>query len=177
MSKAARFLSALFALAVLFCGYGVGVKIPIANQVALLDHLVGFSSVVFGVVGVWLAVVYPSVMTGLFGAQTDLDTKKRLIDDASALLLPLVLSTVVSILALASRFAVEAVAPMRLFSHFQVSAARGLFFAFLLVLLGAVFCSLFLSLMPALRILSKRRAELARLRTRNRLLSQVDKRS
>jgi hypothetical protein len=174
MNKISRLLSASLALAVLFCGYRVGANIPIASQVGLLDHLVSFSSVVFGVVGVWLAVVYPSVMTGLFRGQTDFDAKKRL-DDASALLLPLVLATLVSILALASRFAVEAVVAMSVSSQFSADVGRGLFFAFLLVLLGAVACSLLLSLLPAVRILTQRRAELAGQRTRKRIMSQVDK--
>lgn len=151
--------------AVMVWAFWVGRAIPVSSQHEILDPLRAIASIVFGVVGAWIALVYPRALEELLTKNEPTNAQE---ENLSRLLRPLYYSTVVLALALAFDF----VSPV--IRHFGFAAGhtallRRLSFCLIAGLTLLQFWALALTLGPADAI----REELKRLRQRNEFIRKL----
>lgn len=82
----------IFLLAAPIC-FWFGRNIPFSEQWSLYEALRTTSAIVFGVMGAWIAIVFPVAITNIFSK--DYKNKKNEIGKISRLLLPLSISTMI----------------------------------------------------------------------------------
>jgi hypothetical protein len=133
-----------FALSV--ASFWPGMNVPVASQRALFDSLLTTAGIIFGVMGVWVALLYPQARDAVLKlgrAQTE--EEKRV----QRLIRPMLIATVVLGVVLAFGPVVEIV---RAFSIAREYARelRGCSFALLISLTFLLFWSVFLTLLPML---------------------------
>lgn len=126
-----------------------GSQIPISDQDDVLDFVVTMSSVVFGVVGIWLAVVFPEVISSLY-KEVSVEKKDELRKKAKRILLPMVISTIVAVFSVFLKLflsILKSVVPN------DSGLFRGVIFVLLVYESIALCCSLVLAAAPGLQIL------------------------
>ena len=156
----------------LFSGYYYGRAVTLPSQIKLIELLISFSSIVFAVVGVWLAVVFPNVMTGVY-KNISVDEKKTLIDSAKRLLIPLFLASFISASSFIIRLLIE---PLRGVSWVTEGEwANGVLFSFISIASFAIVISLILALAPGLQLLFDGVSVVKGDSRRNRYLSRVSR--
>jgi len=149
ISKSVIALSVI-SLTVAITGYFTGRQISFEDQLKLVELLITFASVVFAVVGVWLAVVFPDVMTGIY-KRTSIEQKRELLSTAKRLLVPLFLA---SFIAAASMFVRIVAEPLKSVTWIDLGACgHGLLFAFILCSMFYLFVALIFALAPGLQLL------------------------
>lgn len=149
MSKTVIVLSVL-SLTVATTGYFSGLQISLEDQLKLIELLISFATVVFAVVGVWLAVVFPDIMTGIY-KRTTIEEKKELLSTAKRLLIPLFLA---SLIAAASMFVRVVAEPLKSITWINFgSYGNGVLFAFILCSMLYLFIALIFALAPGLQLL------------------------
>lgn len=82
--------AALFISSILVGGY-----IPIAEQLPVLNLLVTISSIVFGLMGVWLAVIYADSLKMIFDSELKAIEKKDSIKNFRYLSKPMIVSAII----------------------------------------------------------------------------------
>lgn len=81
----------LFIVAIVFYSYGKA--IPITKQIPLYDSLRTTSAIIFAVMGAWMAVIYPGILSKLFTASVSMSDYDK--DNIERLLSPLIYSSVI----------------------------------------------------------------------------------
>lgn len=161
-------LTMLFAVPALsfLCGL-FGNSVPVNVQVGLMDHLLTISSVVIAIIGIWLAVVFPEVINGIYKSSAVTD-KRTLYSNAKALLTPFGLAVGVAIVVIVLRVAIE---PLR-FLQWNISPplARGCLFGVISGITMLLVISLALAALPGLAMLVSARDTLKSSERRERFL-------
>ncbi|HFD33342.1 MAG TPA: hypothetical protein ENJ28_11630 [Gammaproteobacteria bacterium] len=167
-----RSVFVILTVILLFSGYYFGRIVTLPSQIKLIELLISFSSIVFAVVGVWLAVVFPNVMTGVY-KNTSVDEKQTLIDSAKRLLIPLFLASFISASSFIIRLLIE---PLRGMSWVTEGEwANGVLFSFISIASFAIVISLILALAPGLQLLFDGISVVKGDSRRNRYLSRVSR--
>jgi len=148
----------------------VGSKIPIAIQLPVIDLLLNFSAVVFGVSGIWLATAYPEILTNMYKSDRSVD-KSSLANKAKKCLYPLLIASAVAVCCVVLRIAimVGSVYPMT----DDLALSRGTVFLAIVVLVMALFCALVVALLPGLQLVKDSRASAARAALKGRKFRDV----
>lgn len=145
-----RTLLSILAMLVAYASYNYGSEVPVSTQIDLLNFLVTISSVVFGVVGIWLAVVFPDVISGIY-TNRSVDEKVTLYRKAKILLVPLLLVTAVTISTITFRVLIAIVCPLG--GSLRPLNGSGVLFAFIVFASIALIWSLILAIAPGLQML------------------------
>ncbi len=126
------------------CAFIYGRGIPFADQKPILDTLVSVSAIVFGVMGAWIALVYPKGLTGLFTKSLpDADQYKRV----KRLFSPMKYATIIIAYALVLQVIVPILKQVpKAAGHYGFG--RGLSLALLVGLIGLQLWTLFVTLAP-----------------------------
>ncbi len=88
-------MKVLFGILVLCCllaGFFFGEDISISEQLKLLQSLKDFASIVFGIMGAWVAIVYPDSLKKVFSRSENID---NLNDRLTRLFFPLRVSLII----------------------------------------------------------------------------------
>lgn len=88
-------LSVVSALLFLVAAFLLGGNVPIADQVPILNLLVTISSIVFGLMGVWLAVIYAESLKTIFDTELKAIEKKDSIKNFKYLSKPMIVSAAI----------------------------------------------------------------------------------
>lgn len=130
--------------------YWFGRAIPFSDQWSLYEALRTTSAIVFGVMGAWIAIVFPSALENIFDKHYE--NKRQELKKIYRLLLPLTVSTLV----LAALLALGVLAPMLkqiVVLRQHVDMVRGVSYALLGVLTLIQLWTLLLSLVPGEQLL------------------------
>lgn len=139
------FSTILFAL----IGFLAGAEVPVPSQLKLIDVIVSFASFVFAILGLWLAVVFPEVMAGIY-KDNSIEEKKGLISRAKKLLLPLCLASVVAASGIFVKIAAE---PIMKFTWLREETIdNSALFAFITVSFLMLIFALILALAPGIQM-------------------------
>ena len=142
-------ISAVF-IALALSAYCVGGSVQGNSQLKLLELLIAFSSVILTVTGIWLAVVFPNVITGIYQV-SEIEKKKSQLKQASRLLIPLGLSSLVALVSTFFRVAAE---PLQHIDFLvQGELANKILFSLIAVLTLTLFISLAFALSPGIQLL------------------------
>ena len=96
----------IFILLIIITGSIIlGGKIPFKDQMPIYDGLRNTSSIIFAVMGAWIALLYPSMLSKAFGKQP-YEQKTSDIDDIKKLFRPLVYSTIILMIVIVMSFIV-----------------------------------------------------------------------
>lgn len=137
-------------LVLVLTAYCFGGSVPGDAQLKLLELLITFSSVIFAVAGIWLAVVFPNVITGIYQA-SEVQEKNSQLKQASKLLIPLGLASTVAVVSMLSRVAAE---PLQHIDFLvQGALANKILFSLIAVLTLTLFISLAFALSPGIQLL------------------------
>jgi hypothetical protein len=85
----------IFALFLVIISGILGKNIPIADQIPILRLLVTISSIVFGLMGVWLAVIYADSLETIFDSELSSIEKKDSIKNFRYLSKPMIVAAVI----------------------------------------------------------------------------------
>jgi uncharacterized protein YacL len=130
-------------------GFFAGAEVPVRSQLELVDVIVSFSSFVFAILGLWLAVVFPEIMAGIYKKRSSGD-KKKLVSRAKRLLLPLCLASMVAASGILVRIAAE---PIMKFAWLSGETFdNSILFAFITVSFFILVVSLILALAPGIQM-------------------------
>ncbi len=164
-----RTFRTLISLVVAGLAFPLGMSIPIAAQWPLYEALRTTAAIIFGVMGAWLAILYPRSLEKLIDrstAQGESEHRKF-----SKILTPLILSTVVLIVVLVFGITREIIKQLPfLFPYFDI--LRGMSFSLLVFLTLIQVWTLLLTLVPT----ELSREELAGLEARRNLLDHLQSR-
>ncbi|MGN8224620.1 hypothetical protein [Gracilimonas sp. BCB1] len=72
-----------------------GKAIPIGTQKEIVELLLTVASIVFGIMGVWLAVVFPNSLSIAFDREAEIKDKKEALKDLRFLTLPMIISAII----------------------------------------------------------------------------------
>ena len=78
MKKLLILLGLIIAVALSYFLFGLGKKIPLESQEALLEGLRNTSAIIFGVLGAWLALIYPETMQVLMKKHTAINSAREI---------------------------------------------------------------------------------------------------
>ena len=70
MARWLRWITLALLLACMVGAFAYGHGIPFSEQKPILDALVTVSAIVFGVMGAWIALIYPKGLSGIFAKKT-----------------------------------------------------------------------------------------------------------
>lgn len=144
LARILRILMLLIVAAAMLCAFTYGQAIPFADQRPILDTLVTVSAIVFGVMGAWIALVYPKGLTGLFTkSRPDADQYERV----KMLFAPMKYATIIIAYALILQVVVPILRQVPTAAgHYGLG--RGLSLAVLVGLIGLQLWTLFVTLAP-----------------------------
>lgn len=144
LARTLRILVLLIVSGAMVCAFIYGRGIPFADQKPILDTLVSVSAIVFGVMGAWIALVYPKGLTGLFTkSRPDADQYERV----KRLFSPMKYATIIIAYALVLQVVVPILKQVpKAAGHYGLG--RGLSLAVLVGLIGLQLWTLFVTLAP-----------------------------
>ncbi|WP_027329115.1 hypothetical protein [Marinimicrobium agarilyticum] len=90
-------LKAVFAfiyIAVAILSFIVGENIPMKEQVHIYDGLRNTAAIIFGIMGAWIAMLYPNKLNAIFKSK-DLDKSAKEISEIKLLFKPMIYSTLI----------------------------------------------------------------------------------
>ncbi len=161
-------------ISIAIAGFYFGRAISASDQLKLLELLISFASVVFAVVGVWLAIVFPNVMSGIY-KNIPVEEKDVLIITAKRLLVPLFLTSFIAASSMLIRVLAE---PLRLIPSITAgTCANGLLFSFILVANFYLFIALVIALAPGLQLLFDGMDVVKGEKRKNRYLSRTSRKN
>lgn len=156
----------------LFAGYYYGRIITVHSLIKLIELLISFSSIVFAVVGVWLAIVFPKVMSGIY-KNISIDEKQNLIDSAKRLLIPLFIASIISGSSFMVRLLIEPLKEVPWIAEGEW--ANGVLFSFIFIASIALVIALVIAVSPGLQLLFDGISVVKAERRRNRYLSRASR--
>jgi hypothetical protein len=140
-----RAASVFLLLAVVFLAFRPAAQIPLAEQWVIYDGLRQTASIIFGVLGIWIAIVYPDALSNLLKASNSVPEKHR--RRVKVLFRPMIWSTgiiaYVSIVGLIAPLLASLSLP-----ELAIKTLRSLSFCSLIVLTGLQLWALIYSLVP-----------------------------
>lgn len=154
------FLSAMALIAIAMCVAGAyyGQNVPFATQWPLFEALRTTASIIFAVVGAWLAIIYPERLKLSFGKK---DGKGKAAGNVGILLYPAIYSTIILVCILFIGIAAPIVKQIQgLAGH--TSVLRGVSFAILTLLTLWQIAVVIMTIIPAHLIKSNLDGEAAR---------------
>lgn len=130
----------------------LGVYLPGESQIRILEVIIIFASTIFAILGIWLAVVFPEVMSGIY-KNCNAKDKRSLYQKGKRIIFPLVLASICAFSALLVRISAEVLANAGVAAAVGVCAARSvLLFTIILLVLG-LGVSLIMAIAPGLQML------------------------
>lgn len=166
-----KILISIFIIILIFSiGYFAGAEVSVRIQLELIDVIVSFASFVFAILGLWLAVVFPDVMAGIY-KNNSIEEKRGLISKAKRLLLPLCLASMVAASGILIRIAAEPI--MKFVWLSEVSLDNSILFAFITISFFTLVVALILALAPGIQMLFDGNDEVKRVERKRRYLSQA----
>lgn len=166
---------AIFILVLLFSAYVCyvfGGNIPFSEQWSLFEALRTTSAIIFGVMGAWIAIVFPTALTNIF--DKEFENKKEEVRKISRLLLPLSVSTAILAFVLLLGVVAPIVKQLPLIQGY-IGVARGLSFSVLGVLTVVQLWTLLASLAPGESLLFEISKEEDKAKVLKRLQSSIKK--
>ena len=133
----------LLVVAVVFYRYGKAISM--SSQMPLYDSLRTTSAIIFAVMGAWMAVIYPGILSKLFTASVSMTDEDK--DNIERLLSPLIYSSVIIAIVLVS----TTIAPLLHQVQYCVAntmVMRGLSYSLLGILTLTQLWTLLLTLIP-----------------------------
>lgn len=127
-----------------------GARVPFKEQWALYESLRTTASIIFGVMGAWIAIIYPTVLTKIFDKKYA--HKKEELKKISRLLSPLLISTLIVVTILIIGI-VTPIFKQIMFFQQHVEISRGLSFCMLGILTMTQIWTLLASLAPGENLL------------------------
>lgn len=131
-------------------GYWFGGSVEFDNQLGMLEKVLTFSSIVLAVVGLWLAVIFPEVISTIYG-NTPIEEKKSSLISAQWLLYPLFICSFVSAAALILMSLMEVTKGV--YFGLMPDVFLSLTFSAIMLLAGLSLFALFCALRPGVEIL------------------------
>ncbi|HAV5392302.1 TPA: hypothetical protein JI093_12395 [Acinetobacter baumannii] len=127
-----------------------GKNVPFSDQKAILDSLKDTASIIFAILGAWIAVIYPKDLQKIFKQKTDGEKEEELVFEK--LIYSLILITTVLIIMIISLPIINLIKNIEYFAQYKVSLRRALLvYIYLIALIQAH--ALFVTLMPNIKIL------------------------
>lgn len=130
----------------------LGAYVPGQNQIRILEVIIIFASIIFAIIGVWLAVVFPEVMQGIYDNHTAED-KRSLYKKGKRLIFPLVLASGSAFSALLTRIAAEVLANAGVAATIGSCTSRITLFTITVILVVGLGVSLVMAVAPGLQML------------------------
>ncbi|TVL35309.1 hypothetical protein [Shewanella xiamenensis] len=124
----------------------LGRHIPFAEQIPIYDGLRNTSSIIFAVMGAWIALLYPSKLSKAFGKKA-YDEKEDDIEQINRLFRPLIYSTFILMVVISVSFIVPLAKQINYFIQYK-EFFRAISFAIIGSLTFIQFWSLILTLIP-----------------------------
>lgn len=90
MNKSNFVIGSFVAIACFFCGKNISVS----DQLPIYESLRNTSAIIFGVMGAWIAILYPSALLKIYG-KTDIEEAEKGSKSIKQLISPMVLSTII----------------------------------------------------------------------------------
>lgn len=124
----------------LLVGFGAGGEIPISKQENLYSSLLGIASIVFGIMGAWVAIVYPEALTKVFKKENNVSS---LTERVRRLFIPLRVSLLVVSVCLLYPWVASALRALDFFDkfadHLRIASFSLGFFLVSLTLLSLIY--------------------------------------
>jgi hypothetical protein len=127
------------------CGFA-GREIAIEAQLPIFDSLRDTASIIFGIMGIWIAVLFPDVLQSLFSAQKSSPAQDKL-GTMRRLIAPMLISTIVLIIVMAVHLA-DPILRLRSWTGNQLEILRATSFATLGLLTFLQFVAVLQTLIP-----------------------------
>lgn len=146
---------------------------PIAldNLIKIIDTSVSFSAVVFTVEGIWLAIIFPNVLTQIYRKDKEITEKEALLKESYILLKPLLFGMVLLLISIIFRVLVEIKLPFFSNEPWFLSMR----FPFTVLLIEAIAYNLASALSPGINLYFSAAKELKIQQRKNRLFSNTSK--
>lgn len=87
-------LSILLCILVTVCCYVGGGNIPITEQLPIYESLRNTSAIIFGVMGAWIAILYPNALLKIYG-KIEVQEAEQQSKSIRQLISPMILSTII----------------------------------------------------------------------------------
>jgi hypothetical protein len=84
--------SVILSIIITISFYLVGGDIPISEQIPLYDSLRNTSAIIFGVMGAWIAILYPNALLKIYG-KLEIENSEKESKNIRQLISPMILST------------------------------------------------------------------------------------
>lgn len=141
-----KIVGAIIYIGVIIISIYFGKYIPFKEQMPIYDGLRNTSSIIFAVMGAWIALLYPSKLSKAFGKKA-YDDKKDDIEQINRLFRPLIYSTMILMVVISMSFFVPLIKQIN-YLHQYKEIFRSLSFAIIGSLTFVQFWSLILTLTP-----------------------------
>ena len=159
-----KFLAgSIFALGLLL-GY-LGRSIPFAEQFPIFSSLGTVAAIVFGLMGAWIAVIYPGALSNLTKRKDDIQSDGEIL--VSRLVVPMVISTIVVVLSLVVT-SFSPLARRMLVGHLSSELLRGISFSLVSLLTLYLIYAVIVTMAPLdwIKSEAEAKADDARIRAR-----------
>lgn len=159
-------LRSIFLLTISFCtiafvwvGYSLGQKIPFVQQWPLYEALRNTAAIIFAVIGAWLAIIYPERLKISFH-KNKVEKGTENSSSMGLLLMPAVHSTILLVILLLLGVAAQLLKQVpQVMAHVEI--ARGISFAWLVIMTCWQVAIVIMTLFPAEVVLSSSQREAA----------------
>ncbi len=141
-----KLLFGMFAIIIVGISIVYGGGVAFSEQMPIYDGLKVTSSIIFGVMGAWIALVYPSKLALVFG-DNPFAEKKQAIEEIKLLFKPMIYSTMILIVIIFMSFFVPLARQIVYLQQYK-ECFRALSFGFLAFLSLLQLWSLVLTLIP-----------------------------
>lgn len=131
-------------LSALFVAYTFGAKITIEKQLEVYSSLKGIATVIFGVMGAWIAIVYPNALKNIFSKSYSLE---QVNSSLKKIFFPMRVATVIVILSLLQEWLAPVLYKVD-YLKTNVELVRLISFFVLTILVIFLLWSLLLTLLP-----------------------------
>ena len=153
----------LLVFVILAIGIFIFPHVAISKQEILVDLIIKVSSILFGIIGVWIAVLNPTSLLGKLPSE-NIDSKTKL---AISLTPEFVSSTIVLVVAVVMRFVTVYLGEILFLTGVLLKIARFTYGLILTILLLMQLWSIFGTLIPIYRVHRKQKIDEYKKRTRN----------
>jgi len=139
--RATNFLLASLATVMVVGAFFVGKGLSADTQLELYGSLRATSAIVFGIMGAWIAIIYPESLSKIYRSSQRSDAESE-VKNIARLLKPMIIAAVIVGAALIAEFSAPVLKSISALSPFYLYI-RGFSFALLVFLLGAQLITIF----------------------------------
>ncbi len=162
---------------ILCLGFFLGQDIPFEEGIELLNIILTSSSLIFAIIGIWLALVFPDVMNNTY-KEINLSNRKREMERAERILQPLIYASMIFLTSFMLRLIIGVLKYKKEHLPFLESIEpflQSLLFSVILLLSFFLILTLVSTLAPGFELLYKSKNKLNQDLQKNRLLSRRKK--